>query len=253
LNLSAGGALYLVNLYAVRRRLTIFRANFTGCLADNGSAVYVEGFDIVFHCTHFDACTTGGSVIFVNSTDVAGVTMEVPFVSFNDTDIGIRQFWLIYAPYATYGHNRDNTGRVYLPLATGATNRQYFSPPLPIETGYATMEDLSYVGHSYEIAWPHDPALDGVPPPRTPVASGTPGATVPTATANDATVVVTTQPSSGPAVRPWVVAVIVIASLLVLSVLIAVTVLCFVRRSNALPPSPARGRPSSPEKKVTIF
>jgi hypothetical protein len=90
LNLSAGGAVYLVNLHAARKRLTIFRANFTGCLAVNGSAVYVEGFDVVFHFTHFDACTTEGSVVFVNSTDVAGATMEVPFVSFNDTEIGIR-------------------------------------------------------------------------------------------------------------------------------------------------------------------
>jgi hypothetical protein len=176
--------------------------------------------------------------------------MEVPFVSFNDTKIEITQFWLIYAPHATYAHNGDNIGHVFLPLSNGATNRRYFSPPLLIETGYTTMEDLSYVGHAYEIAWPSDPALDGIPLPRTPVPSGTPDPTILTATAAAAAA---TAAPSGPAVAAWVVAVIVVASILVLTVLIAVVILCVVRRGNALPPSPAHSRTSSPEKKVTIF
>ena len=189
-----GGGLYIMNsitgTVTTPPLLNLTFVEFTLCQAYNGSAVYIDGFDVDLSYADFLSCYTAppttnttvdmASVVNYNvaSTLWPTPTLTLNPVRFNDT---LNQdFLLLLCPTgAIYGTQTAGSGSVYvnLPLGVGYTIDNFSIPALPVNSGVVSLQNLSLYTFTTAV-WPYDVAtfLDASPS-VTPTLTITPSAT----------------------------------------------------------------------------
>ena len=189
-----GGGLYISNsmtgAIATAPLLNLTFVEFTLCQAYNGSAVFIDGFDVDLSYATFSSCytapptttTTYNLVSVVNYNTTSGLWTNPTFylnpVLFND-NLNVPNFLLFLCPTGVVYPGQANTGALYvnLPIPSGYLIDNFSVPTLPVGAGLVALQNLSLYTFTTAV-WPYDVAtfLD-TSPSVTPTLTITPSAT----------------------------------------------------------------------------